>query len=802
MLLFVVSVALFVPAQPFHHDYIFKDLDALRYVHWFLGYEKRYLAGNSKCRFADCRFSVSTNVSAQAKSMFFYGFNGYMDNAYPADELKPISCKPRERPDGENESAAGIDLVMGRYQLTLIDSLDTLYIMDEKDLWRKYVKMVIETVKFDANLDVSVFEASIRIVGGLLTNHIFAVREGMDYEAAELLRLTEEIAARLLPAFSTPTGLPVSKINLRARAPPQQSRDVCTACAGTYMLEFGLLSRLTGNFSYAEAALKSLMALDKAASKTNFMGAQVNVDDYSWSYTASGVGAGVDSFYEYLIKSYILFGDPYFYSFFQDLYPRVMSATRIEDVHLQAHIHSGDLIATWTDSLGAFWPGMQVLVGDVAHAQAGFLRFWAIWRRYGIGLPERYDIASHVPIDAYHHLRPELIESAYMLFTATKDPFYIHAGATMMDSYERYAKVNCGYASIKNVASKEKEDKMESFFLSETLKYLYLLFTPDHWMNKENWVFSTEAHPFPVDQPWRRAHVHTEELPSATCAIQEPCRFTFDQMMCPYNNSLYLRPSRKYGTRPPLLHFVLDGLRHADVQGVGANILPSDREIIVTVRSSVRDIQSYYSIRAAFGSPIFEDSSVTSPLIRAVPHDACKELDNSDVVKGHIVVIDRGDCTFAQKAINAERAGAVGALFINNHEGTPFTMTDDRYNPSGVNIPLTLLSKDDGQRVLNTMAHHMKSGSAPPSATFAAAHPYSEDGIIQIVMNMRPSVPKERHPPVGLDKGNLAYRFADTYVIMSPNQSDHIYAKHLEGSAFQMFIRNETAPFSISRVRL
>lgn len=732
--------------------------------------------------------------------MFFHGFNGYMDNAYPADELKPISCKPRERPDGENESATGIDLVMGRYQLTLIDSLDTLYIMDEKELWRKYVKMVIDTAKFDANLDVSVFEANIRIVGGLLTNHIFAVREGMVQEAADLLRMTEEMAGRLLPAFDTPTGLPVAKINLKHRAPPKQSRDVCTACAGTFMLEFGLLSKLTGNNTYAEAAEKALLALDQAASKTNFMGAQVSVDDYTWTYTASGIGAGVDSLYEYLIKSYILFGDTYFYSFFSDVYPRVMSATRIEDLHLQAQIHSGDLMATWTDSLGAFWPGMQVLVGDIAHAQAGYLRFWAIWRKYGIGLPERFDVASQSAIDPYHHLRPELVESAYMLYTATKDPFYIHSAATMMDAYERIAKVQCGYASIKNVATKEKDDKMESFFLSETLKYMYLIFTPDHWMNKEDWVFTTEAHPFPVNQPWRRNDTRRLELPTATCVVQEPCKFSFNQMMCPYNNSLYTRPSRKYGTRVPLLHYVVDGLRPQDVQNVGANVLTSDRELIVTVRS--HDIQSYYTIRGAFGMAVGENNTLTAGLVKADPISGCGALLNEEEVRGRIVVVTRGSCLFSDKAVNAERAGAVGVLFLNNIDSAVFTMTDDKFNPSGVTIPVTIASKEDGEQIIKTIDLHAQSGNPPPEAHFAPAHPYSEDGVLQFVMNMRHGVPIDRHPPLGRANGNVAFRFADGYVLMSPDHEDHFFSKKLEGSSFQVFVRNETAPFSITRVRM
>lgn len=738
---------------------------------------------------------------AQVKDMFFFGFDGYMKNAYPADELRPISCQPRERPDGENNST-GIDLVLGRYQLTLIDSLDTMYIMGEKELWRKYVNQVIETAKFDSDLDVSVFEASIRILGSLLSNHLFAVKENLDYEAKELLRMSTEVANRLIPAFLTPSGLPVGKVNLRYGVPQTQSRDVCTACAGTFMLEFGLLSKLTGDDMYAEAAQNALIALDQAATKSHFMGAQINVDDSSWSYAASGVGAGIDSLYEYLIKSYVLFGDEYYYTFFSDIYARVMAATRIEDVHLQAHIQTGELMATWTDSLGAFWPGMQVLVGDIAHAQSGFIRFWDIWRKYGIGLPERFDVVSKQPIDPYHHLRPELIESAYMLWGATKDPFYIHTGAEMMKSYEKHAKVACGYATIKNVSSKEKEDKMESFFLAETLKYLYLLFTPDHWMNKENYVFTTEAHPIPVDQKWRKKDARVLDLgpSSSICVAQESCSFTFDQQICTYNNSLYLRASRPMGSRIPPLHFVLDGLKHKDVKSIGANILTSDREIFLTV-SSQNDVQTYYAIRGAFGKELKEgEDAIIANLVQADPFEACNEIYNAEKLKDSFAVVLRGGCTFAEKAIAAEKAGAKGIVFI-NHQDTPiFTMVDDKFNPTNLEIPVILVSKDDGDRIVATMNHHIQSKSEIlPSAFMAPAHPFNEAGVLQIVLSMNPDVPIERHPPVGHDKGNLALRFGDGYVIMSDNQADHMYSKSLEGSHFQVWVRNETAPFAISR---
>ena len=76
----------------------------------------------------------------------------------------------------------------------------------------------------------------------------------------------------------------------------------------------------------------------------------------------------------------------------------------------------------------------------------------------------------------------ELIESTMYLYHATSDPFFLSMGKSILTSIEEAAQVPCGYATIKNVKDHALDNRMESFFLAETTKYLYLLFTPDHWI--------------------------------------------------------------------------------------------------------------------------------------------------------------------------------------------------------------------------------------------------------------------------------------------------------------------------------
>jgi mannosidase alpha-like ER degradation enhancer 2 len=93
-----------------------------------------------------------------------------------------------------------------------------------------------------------------------------------------------------------------------------------------------------------------------------------------------------------------------------------------------------------------------------------------------------------------YQLRPEIMESAYYLAHATGDDEYLRMGATMLRDLKQHCRTDAGYTVLTNVETKAKGDLMHSFFLAETLKYLYLLFDPRP-LNLDDVVFNTEAHP-------------------------------------------------------------------------------------------------------------------------------------------------------------------------------------------------------------------------------------------------------------------------------------------------------------------
>ncbi|KAJ3126098.1 hypothetical protein HK098_007896 [Nowakowskiella sp. JEL0407] len=103
--------------------------------------------------------------------------------------------------------------------------------------------------------------------------------------------------------------------------------------------------------------------------------------------------------------------------------------------------------------------------------------------------------------DGHNLLRPETVESLFTLYRITGDRRYRVWGWRIFRAFEKWTKVDTGgYSSLDNVirVPPGKRDKMETFFLGETLKYLYLLFSDESLIPLDEYVFNTEAHPFPI----------------------------------------------------------------------------------------------------------------------------------------------------------------------------------------------------------------------------------------------------------------------------------------------------------------
>jgi hypothetical protein len=135
------------------------------------------------------------------------------------------------------------------------------------------------------------------------------------------------------------------------------------------------------------------------------------------------------------------------------------------------------MYSNYVSALQAFWPGLQTLAGHVGDAEECFESLLQLWKRYDM-LPDMYDTAKNkfLSHSQGYPLRPELVESAYHLYTATGKQKYINFVKDAFHSLQNNTKTECGYAAISDVRTGRLDDRMDSYFFAETLMYTFLLF--------------------------------------------------------------------------------------------------------------------------------------------------------------------------------------------------------------------------------------------------------------------------------------------------------------------------------------
>jgi len=125
-----------------------------------------------------------------------------------------------------------------------------------------------------------------------------------------------------------------------------------------------------------------------------------------------------------------------------------------------------------------------------------------------------------IPLFGSYPLRPELVESLYYLYQATRDPMWLQIGKAIVFTLQNHTRVTCGYAGVADVKTGQLEDHMNSFFLAETLKYLYLLFDDgSHFVHagEKTYLFNTEGHVLPIKLEYFKANNHSLSGKRASC---------------------------------------------------------------------------------------------------------------------------------------------------------------------------------------------------------------------------------------------------------------------------------------------
>ncbi|XP_043095473.1 endoplasmic reticulum mannosyl-oligosaccharide 1,2-alpha-mannosidase-like isoform X2 [Puntigrus tetrazona] len=436
-----------------------------------------------------------------------HAWKGYKNFAWGHDELKPIS------------KSYGEWFGLG---LTLIDALDTMWILGLKEEFAEAREWVAKELSFDKNVDVNLFESTIRILGGLLSTY-HLTGDSLFLEKAK------DIGSRLMPAFTTASKIPYSDVNIGKGTahPPQWTSDSTVAEVTSIQLEFRELSRLTGDPKYKLAVMEVMKQVHNLDGKQDglvpmFINTNNGLFTHQGTYT---LGARADSYYEYLLKQWIQGGetenellDDYLLAV-EGVKKNLLKKSTPSGLTFVGELSHGHF-SPKMDHLVCFLPGTLALGAHYGlpadHMELAKQLIETCYQMYAqmeTGLsPEIAHFNMHesstqdvdVKIADRHNLQvPETVESLFYMYRFTKDKKYQQWGWEILQNFNKYTRVPTGgYTSINNVrdpANPNPRDKMESFFLGETLKYFYLLFSNDSdLISLDKYIFNTEAHPLPI----------------------------------------------------------------------------------------------------------------------------------------------------------------------------------------------------------------------------------------------------------------------------------------------------------------
>src|SRR5437667_331868 len=346
---------------------------------------------------------ANPTLANDVRQEFLTAWTTYRRLAWGRDELHPVSGT------GSEFFISGAPL-----GLTIIESLDTLYLMELDGELSASIAWINGNLNFNRNPSIHVFETIIRLVGGLLSGY-HATGD------AVLLSRARDLADRLLPAFTrSPTGAPYRFVNLQTGA--VSGNQVPLAEVGSNITELGWLSQLTGDPKYLNAAKNALRAVWNRRSSLNLVGTTLNVDTGAWTDGTARVDPPVDSFFEYLWDGYQFLGDTELLGWYNTLTGAILQ--RLAETNngrlwfRQVNKDTGAVVGRTQSELTAFYAGLLAQGGNVAQGESYHSSWAAVLAQHKLP-PEAVDYTTLAALSTSYQLRPEYVDAALFLWLAT-----------------------------------------------------------------------------------------------------------------------------------------------------------------------------------------------------------------------------------------------------------------------------------------------------------------------------------------------------------------------------------------------
>jgi hypothetical protein len=424
---------------------------------------------------------VPREVAQEIREEFLHVWNGYKQLAWGYDEFRPVSGAPKNffLPDHS-------------FGLSIIEALDTLYVMQLDDELDACVTWLRSHLDFDVDGDVQMFEAVIRMVAGLLTGY-YATGE------AFLLDGARDLADRLLVCFTkSPSGAPYRYANLRTGAVSKPESNL--AEIGSNVLEFGDLTRLTGNRKYVDASLKAYEIVIARRSSLDLLG--TNFDVEKAEYVGSDDVAPdepADSFYEYLWGGWQMLGIEKCRVWWEAL-TKAMLAYKVarvggllwfKTVDFRTGLPTGDASIT---ELSSFYAELVAKGGFRAVGEAFYDSWTTVLDRYEL-IPEVIFYPDLSIVDPRYWMRPEYPNAAFDLWFLTHDEKYRRTAYRYFLALREHCRVANGYTVLADVRPRPmvRGDYFPAYSFSENFKYLYLMFAQSPRFDAAHYYLNTEG---------------------------------------------------------------------------------------------------------------------------------------------------------------------------------------------------------------------------------------------------------------------------------------------------------------------
>lgn len=516
------------------------------------------LTSNKSTHQPDADPSKWLEKQKKVREAFIHAWSGYKQYAMGFDELMPLSKR-------------GVDGLggLGATVVDALDTAMIMGIEDIINEAGSWVETHLAE-RISQKGQVNLFETTIRVLGGLLSAYHLSggasvTPTSVGPKPSVYLKTATMLADRLLTAFtSSPTPIPFCDVVLRdnsAHSAPDGLSS--TSEVSTLQLEFNYLSDVSGDQKYSLEAMKVLEHMKTLPKVEGLVPIYISPQTGEFSGENIRLGSRGDSYYEYLLKVWLQQGaNPsrnvtYLYNMYEEAMKGVRHLLVRKSVP-NGLVFVGELpygasgsFSPKMDHLVCFLPGTLALGATKGMTKSKAMKenLLSFEDLENLRLAEdllktcvqMYFVTStglapeiayfHVedyfeegydggnksskylndivikPADRHNLLRPETVESLFVLYRITEDPKYREWGWQIFEAFEKYTKVvSGGYTSLDDVTSlpPHRRDKMETFFLGETLKYLYLLFGDSSVVPLDKFVFNTEAHPIPINASVKR----------------------------------------------------------------------------------------------------------------------------------------------------------------------------------------------------------------------------------------------------------------------------------------------------------